>query len=61
MFSDLTADGDEDSGLQSGDPQSSKIRTSSTWRMYASGVVQDERAAPDNGVNVIIIAINQAR
>ena len=29
---------------------------SSTWRRYASGLVRDDLAAPDNGVNVNIRA-----
>lgn len=45
---------EEGSGAQSGEPQSNSIRTSSTWRIYASGVVRDDLAAPDKGVNVII-------
>lgn len=55
MTSDFTEDG-EGSGLQSGDPQSSRMRTSSIWSKYARGPEQDERAAPDKGVNVIIAA-----
>ena len=46
----------ESSGTQSGEPQSISIRTSSIWRIYASGVVWEERAAPDKGVKVIIAA-----
>ena len=30
---------------------------SSTWRRYAKGLVRDDLAAPDNGVNVNIEAI----
>jgi hypothetical protein len=29
---------------------------SSTWRRYAKGVVRDDLAAPDSGVNVSILA-----
>lgn len=47
-----------DSGHQSGEPQSRRMRTSSTWRRYARGVVRDERADPDSGVNVIISSQN---
>ncbi len=42
------------SGHQSGDPQSSKMRTSSTCKRYDRGDVSVRCPPPDNGVNVII-------
>lgn len=42
------------SGHHSGEPQSSRIRTSSTCNKYDNGDVSVRCPPPDNGVNVII-------
>lgn len=55
-FSSGRCSNGESSGTQSGEPQSISMRTSSIWRIYASGVVWEERAAPDKGVKVIMAA-----